>query len=82
MAYIHKDGGLELYSQAHGESLRFDPSGAAVWIALRQGDGRCRNAADVLAESWGTGTAEATVELDRWVSVFCEAGLMFTTEER
>jgi hypothetical protein len=47
-----------------------------MWMALRQHDGHCEPAADMLARIWGADPANIRADLELWVEELCDAGLM------
>jgi hypothetical protein len=73
---VLEDGCLELHAAETGTQYRCSRIGAAMWIALRQHDGRCDAAADMLAELWGTDPVNMRADIEVWIAEMCDAGLM------
>ena len=71
-----EDGHLEFLLGDTGRRIRCGRIGAAVWMALRQHEGQCAAAADMLAELWDIDPVNMRAEVDIWVEEWCDAGLV------
>ncbi|MFE0419483.1 PqqD family protein [Streptomyces tendae] len=61
------ENGELLLSKAGGDTYKFAPHTAALWIALRQHDGDPAEAANALAELWNAECVLIRAELEMWV---------------
>ncbi|MEH0845011.1 PqqD family peptide modification chaperone [Micromonospora sp. CPCC 205711] len=75
-ASLREDGELVLRSGATGDRFRCRGAGAAMWLALRQHDGHCDAAADMLARIWEADPADVRAELRSWAAELWDAGLV------
>jgi hypothetical protein len=70
------NGYLELVSDQTGRRYFCHPIGAAMWISLRDHDGRLDLAARHLAEAWEADEKAVRADLGLWVDELCDAGLL------
>ncbi|WP_217170930.1 PqqD family protein [Streptomyces sp. AC512_CC834] len=75
-AVVLEDGCLELHSQHSESPIRCAPVNTAMWIAIRQHDGRLDAAADLLAGLWDVDPGTMRSDLDLWVNELGDAGLV------
>ena len=70
------NGYLELVSDETGRRYFCHPIGAAMWISLRDHDGRLDLAAHHLAEAWEADEKAVRADMGLWVEELCHAGLL------
>ena len=70
------NGYLELVSDTTGRRYFCHPIGAAMWISLRDHDGRLDRAAHHLAEAWEADEKAVRADMGLWVDELCDAGLL------
>jgi hypothetical protein len=69
-------GGLELIAERQGTLLHANHSGAAMWTALVDYDGRVHDAAARVADEYGIDIDRAHADLVMFIEALAEAGLV------
>lgn len=70
------DGRLELDSLAAGKRCRCDRAGTAMWIALRQSEGKFEEAAKRLAAEWEVEAEVVQAAMESWAEDLRAAGFL------
>jgi hypothetical protein len=76
ISVVVEAGVLELFSATRGKSVHLHGAPIAMWIALRQYDGRLDEAAQHLAALWQEDPATVFEEMRHWAQGLCVAGLL------
>jgi len=69
-------GYVELGLPSRRRSWRCDGLGSAMWIALRQCDGRIGVASEMLAEIWRLDPVDVRCAMNSWAAELCDAGFL------
>lgn len=73
---VSQNGRLQLFSTHTEKRFECNGVGTAIWIALRQHDGKTGAAASMLANLWHTDPVNTLADIEMWVDELTDAGLL------
>jgi hypothetical protein len=73
---VSPSGCVELRLPSRRRSWWCDGLGSAMWIALRQHDGRIGEASEMLAGIWRLDPVDVRCVMNSWAAELCDAGFL------